>query len=759
MADGGFDIPQAIVTTANQYGVDPGLALSVGHAESNLDPTATSPKGAVGVMQLMPDTAAGLGVDPHDVHQNIIGGVKYLKQLSDKYGGDHRLVAAAYNAGPGAVDKHGGVPPFPETQAYVDKVAGPDTSAMPSADDIEAQINGAPANSGEQVIGKGKGITVTVGGGDAPGAGGMPSADDIEKQLGIGSDAAPGPGAPPALSADPESQIAGFMSKVNRGLGIGDEIVAGANAFGSLSHDFLTGQRHLDTNDLYGSLKSAESQQFDASLGRQRGLEAGYQAEHPNLSALGQGTGMALPLLIPGGGEANALSGVATGSRLGNIARGATTAALTGAAYGAADAGTPQERLEEANRSAFNPVTLALGAGAGALARTAARAPGAPANTNAATLEQAGVPLTVGQAGNALAHRFEDAAESLPLTGAAIRARKTEGLQGFNRAAVNEALAPIQQTVDGHGRDAIAQANQHVSNAYNDALHGVTVAPDAQFHADLDAIRNDARLPQSVRDDIGNAVNEFVTNPLAADGSGQSWKRVDSDLNTLRRSASNAVGSSPQALSLQRALDRVQEAHWGLLERQNPQAADAISNADAANAAMERVRGAAATTATAARDGLFTASDLNRAVASKGGRAGKRAYGQGTALMQGLTDAGQAVLPSTVPDSGTALRSIMLKLGGAGGALAGIGATAGHEAAVGSALGSVGADMAGSLFYSRPVQNALRGARLAQMAGRPAGILAPEYMSRLSAAGGVAGAQAAGPSPAPNALSGVSPAR
>lgn len=468
---------------------------------------------------------------------------------------------------------------------------------------------------------------------------------------------------------------------------------------------------------------------------------------------------MVAPLLIPGGAEGNALSGVATGSRLGSIARGATTAALTGAAYGAADAGTPMERLQEANRSAFNPITLALGAGAGALGHTAPRAAAAPANANAAALEAAGVPLTVGQAGGALAHRLEDAAESLPFTGSQIRARKAESLQGFNRAAINEALGPIGQTVEGHGRDAIAQANQHVSNAYNDALRGVSVAPDNQFFAELDAIRNDARLPQSVRGDVGDAIDEFVTNPLQADNSGQSWKRVDSDLNTLRRSASNAVGSSPQALSLQRALDRVQEAHWGLLERQNPQATDAITNADAANAAMERVRQAASGTATAGREGLFTASDLNRAVATKGGRAGKRAYGEGNALMQDLTDAGQAVLPSSIPDSGTAIRSALLKVGGAGGALAGVGATAGHGAAVGSALGSLGADAAGALFYSRAVQNALRGARAARGAARPAGILAPEYMSRLSAAGGVAGAQAGATSPAPNALSGVSPAR
>ncbi len=113
-----------IVSEATSQGVDPSLALSIGHAESGFNPSALSPKGGMGVMQLMPGTAKALGVDPSDVAQNIHGGVKYLKQLSDQFGGDPQLTAAAYNAGPGAVLKHGGVPPYKETQNYVQRVTG-----------------------------------------------------------------------------------------------------------------------------------------------------------------------------------------------------------------------------------------------------------------------------------------------------------------------------------------------------------------------------------------------------------------------------------------------------------------------------------------------------------------------------------------------------------------------------------------------------------------------------------------------------------
>ncbi len=109
---------------ATRQGVDPSLVARLITQESAFDPQALSPKGAVGLMQLMPDTAKELGVDPSDPGQNIKGGVTYLKSLLTRYQGDTRKAVAAYNAGPGAVDKYGDVPPFQETQNYVKKVVG-----------------------------------------------------------------------------------------------------------------------------------------------------------------------------------------------------------------------------------------------------------------------------------------------------------------------------------------------------------------------------------------------------------------------------------------------------------------------------------------------------------------------------------------------------------------------------------------------------------------------------------------------------------
>ena len=113
-------LSSAIHEAARAHGVDPRLVAAVARRESAFDANAVSHKGAGGIMQLMPATARYLGVhDVFDARQNIFGGTRYLRTLLDTFNGDLDLALAAYNAGPGAVEKHRGIPPYRETRAYV----------------------------------------------------------------------------------------------------------------------------------------------------------------------------------------------------------------------------------------------------------------------------------------------------------------------------------------------------------------------------------------------------------------------------------------------------------------------------------------------------------------------------------------------------------------------------------------------------------------------------------------------------------------
>ncbi|HEV7501892.1 MAG TPA: lytic transglycosylase domain-containing protein [Vicinamibacteria bacterium] len=122
-ASAGNDLAALIVAAARRHHLDPELVRAVVSVESGFRPDAVSPKGAQGLMQLMPATARSLGVkDPFDPADNVDGGVRYLRALIDRYDGDVKRALAAYNAGMGAVARHGGIPPYPETLVYVSKV-------------------------------------------------------------------------------------------------------------------------------------------------------------------------------------------------------------------------------------------------------------------------------------------------------------------------------------------------------------------------------------------------------------------------------------------------------------------------------------------------------------------------------------------------------------------------------------------------------------------------------------------------------------
>ena len=129
------DVDTAVRAAAAKYNLDPALVHAVIKTESDYDPKCRSHAGAMGLMQLMPETCSDYGIsDPYDVTQNIMGGCRELREHLDQFGGNTELALAAYNAGPNAVRRYGGIPPYRETQAYVPRVMGYWQQGLPKQD-------------------------------------------------------------------------------------------------------------------------------------------------------------------------------------------------------------------------------------------------------------------------------------------------------------------------------------------------------------------------------------------------------------------------------------------------------------------------------------------------------------------------------------------------------------------------------------------------------------------------------------------------
>lgn len=335
----------------------------------------------------------------------------------------------------------------------------------------------------------------------------------------------------------------------------------------------------------------------------------------------------------------------------------------------------------------------ALGAGAGvvggAIGQGVMKGVGAAArgvtNPAAQYLRAQGVPLTVGQTLGGVAKGIEDKATSIPLVGDMIARRRAEGLEAFNQAAFKEALEPIGGTVNKLGEQGVDEALDQVGGAYDNALGAVNLSVDPEYKMHLgQAVQAANRLPQGLQDQFHATLGERVGqmfNGQQIDGKGlqAALKGLNMDAASLTRR------SEPMADVFSARANDVGDALMGMAERQAPGTPDAIQ---AANRAYRQVGVVGDANLSAPSQPYFTPAQLDRASINNTRKfGGRNAAASGDRPFFDLTQAGKEVLPSSVPDSGTAGRLMNVAMLGGAGAIGGGAGYAAGDTGAGSATG------------------------------------------------------------------------
>ena len=381
-----------------------------------------------------------------------------------------------------------------------------------------------------------------------------------------------------------------------------------------------------------------------------------------------------------------------------------------GAAYGALTT-----NADDLQGAAIDTALSAAGGKAGELAVRGMSRIAAPV-IDAASREmlKRGVPLSLGQTMGGMARNIEDKATSIPIVGQFIKGAQDRATKGFNRAAFDDVLKPVGEKLPmdvSIGRNALEYTGDRLGGRYNTILEKATGKSDDQFVADLLQAVDDAKgkLPEQQF----NRFKAIVETQISGKAGGQPARGAEFDGRTLqgineelgRLSSGYKGDASFDNRELGSALGGVHKAFRDMVARSNPELAPQLRATDAAYAKFKRVQAAAS--GVGARDGVFSAPQLQSAVRAKDRSKDKGAFGKGRALMQDFSDAAVNVLPSTVPDSGTAGRVAIQALGG-------LGLYGGYD------QGYIGPGTAGLLAlgagaYSRPGQALLRGA----VAGAP----------------------------------------
>ncbi|PYE21328.1 transglycosylase-like protein with SLT domain [Paraburkholderia silvatlantica] len=694
-----------IQAAAQRFNVDPALIRGVIATESNGNQNAQSGVGATGLMQIMPTNYKALGItDPKDPTQNIMGGTQLLSQLLDRFGdpvtalrhyhgGDDTSKWGPVNAAyPGKVLAAGGIQQMPQTLPGIP--TAPASGAQSDDAIFSAFTKGAaPAQPQQQ----------------------GPNDDQILAAFTKSAPATQAPAAqaaPAPASTDQPGSVMSFLAGLGRGV---QETALGGQQL--LGHGLQTMGANAAGNWLVN----------DANQGLQRGAQevAPYQAAHP--LATGAGTiGGSIAATAP----LAAMAPVA-GSYLG--------AAGVGAGLGAANAALSPVDQSSGNYWSDKAKQMGLGALTGGALAPVATFAGRMISPNVSPDVQAlldrGVTPTPGQILGGGFARTEDKLTSVPFLGDMIKSAQGRALGQFNQAAYNQALAPIGETFDSTtakvGQEGIAQVKGKIQDVYNNVLPQMQFRVDPQFQSDVINLGQMAQsLPDAQQKTFMSVLKNQIFGKMGPQGNmdGQTLKGVSEELGD--KAAGYMGDQSYDNRQLGAAISALKLSLMNGVKRSSPgDLAQQLDSADAAWANFARIRNAGASTGAGNAEGIFTPAQLQSAVRSGDKTAGKGAFATGNALMQDLSSAGQSVLGSKYPDSGTAGRGLLALLAPGG-------VAAGLATAPGSTLATLGGIGLGSLPYTGLGQRAVAAALTARpQFAQPVGNAIAQFGPRVVAGG------------------------
>ena len=520
--------------------------------------------------------------------------------------------------------------------------------------------------------------------------------DQLLQMLQQGSAPAPVPAAPP-VQQQAAPQAPPTMRQQMMANPVGQAMGGAVQGLYGLDQDFYKGAGALTSlggyapNPVSNYMNNAANQMGTLANQSDQTYQNARTATGTNGANVGKFVGeVASPANLVAGEVELPAAGIAALGKLGPLAN----ALIKGSAFGATNPVAP-----DADYTSQKSQQMAFGAALGGVGHGVASAANPTFDPNVQTLLNANVPLTVGQTLGGTARTLEDASTSIPLVGDIVKARQRDALAGLNAAVINRSLAPIGATLPSGtvGHAAIQYAQGKLGEAYDNLLPTMNATQDPQLVTDMnDLVNNGVRdygLSGAKQQQLASIISSQVNKSANGFFDGDTLKDIKSNLSYQARNF--AKSSDPDQRNLSDALFDARDTFNDFIARQNPAQAPRLQAINEGYANFARAQSAAA----ASKTGIFSPAELGRAIKAGGTKSSNAA---GTSLMQDLSTAGQSVLPSTVPDSGTPLRHFAdIALG----AMAGGGE---HLATGDAGLGVLGGGAGLALGASKPLQYLLR---------------------------------------------------